>query len=88
MDIRRAREKLIEVALQPIRTQAAKALRAIQVRDEARRKEILNKPDCSPCDPPPHDPTYFTTFERFEALKKAVPDPTTLIWSMKPIVFR
>jgi DNA transposition AAA+ family ATPase len=39
----------------------------------------LNKPGSSPRDRPLVDPTYFQTFERFEALKKAVPDPTTLI---------
>jgi len=78
-DIRKGRERLTEVALQPIRQEATVALAAIRLRDEARRREILNKSGCSPCDPPTVDPTYFQTFERFEALKKAVPDPATLI---------
>jgi len=39
----------------------------------------MNKPGSSPCDQPAVDPTYLQTVERFEALKKAVPDPTTLI---------
>jgi DNA transposition AAA+ family ATPase len=39
----------------------------------------MNKPGCSPCDQPTMDPTYFQTFERFQALKRAMPDPTTLI---------
>jgi len=39
----------------------------------------MNKPGCSPCDRPAIDPTYFQTFEHFQALKRAVPDPTTLI---------
>ncbi|MBB5062679.1 AAA family ATPase [Granulicella mallensis] len=39
----------------------------------------MNKPGCLPCDRPAVDPTYFQTFERFEAPKRAVPDPTTLI---------
>jgi hypothetical protein len=39
----------------------------------------MNKPGCSPCDPPPVDPSYFQTFKHFQALKRAVPDPTTLI---------
>lgn len=78
-DIRKGRESLMEVALRPIRQQATVALAEIRLRDEARRREILNKPGCSPCDPPAVDPTYFQTFERFEALKKAAPDPTTLI---------
>ena len=48
-------------------------------RNDARRKEILDRPGCSPCDRPAVDPTYFQTFELYEARKKAVPDPTTLI---------
>lgn len=79
LDVRREREKLMEVALRPIREQATEALAAIRLRDEARRREILNKLGCSPCDPPAADPTYFKTYERFEAMKRAVPDPTTLI---------
>jgi hypothetical protein len=43
------------------------------------RKEILNRPGCSPCDQPPIDATYFQTFEMYETRKKAIPDPTTLI---------
>jgi AAA domain len=43
------------------------------------RQEILNKQGSSRCDRPAADPTYFQTYERFEALKRAVPDPTTLI---------
>lgn len=78
-EIRIGREKLKEVALRPIRQEATETLTAIRLRDEARRREILTRPGCSPCDPPPVDPTYFQTFEHFEALQKAVPDPTTLI---------
>ena len=74
-----ASDKLMEAALRPIRQQAAVALEEIRLRDEARRREILNRPGCSPCDPPAPDPSYFKTFEHFEALKRAVPDPTTLI---------
>jgi DNA transposition AAA+ family ATPase len=66
-------------ALRPIRRKATETLDAIRLEDEARRREILNKPGSSPCDRPPADPTYFHTYERFEALKRAVPDPTTLI---------
>jgi len=54
-------------------------LEAIRLRDEASRREILSRPGCSPCDRPPVDPTYFKTFELYEARKKAIPDPTTLI---------
>lgn len=78
-EIRTTRERLKELALRPIRQEASDTLDAIRVRDAAKRAEIMNKPSCSPCDPPPVDPTYFQTFERFQALKRAVPDPTTLI---------
>ena len=54
-------------------------LDAIRLQEGARRREILNKPGSSPCDRPPVDPTYFQTYEKFEALKSAIPDPTTLI---------
>jgi DNA transposition AAA+ family ATPase len=74
-----AREKLMGIAMNPIRLEAKEVLDAIRIRDEAIRREILNRPGCSPCDPPPVDPTYFKTFELYEARKKAVPDPTTLI---------
>lgn len=78
-DIRTTRERLKEVALRPIHREATDTLEAIRLRDKAHRAEIMNKPGCSPCDPPPVDPSYFETFERFQALKRAVPDPTTLI---------
>jgi hypothetical protein len=78
-DIGLAREKLMGIARNPIRLEAKKVLDAIRIRDEANRREILNRPGCSPCDPPPVDPTYFNTFELYEARKKAVPDPTTLL---------
>jgi hypothetical protein len=75
-DIGLVRERLMEIALRPIRRKATETLDAIRLEDEARRREILNKPGSSPCDRPPADPTYFQTYERFEALKRAVPDPT------------
>jgi hypothetical protein len=78
-EIRTTRERLKEVALRPIHQEATDTLDAIRLRDQARRAEILNKPGSSPCDRPAVDPTYFQTFERFQALKRAVPDPTTLI---------
>lgn len=54
-------------------------LDAIRLRDEAKRREIMNKPGCSPCDRPPVDPIYFQAFEQYEARKRAIQDPTTLI---------
>ena len=79
IEIGMAREWIMSIALNPIRKEAKEVLDAIRIRDEAIRKEILNRPGCSPCDPPPVDPTCFKTFELYEARKKAVPDPTTLI---------
>jgi DNA transposition AAA+ family ATPase len=78
-DIRQARERLLSIAMRPLRREAREVLEAIRLRDEARRREILNTPGRSPCDRPPVDPAYFDTFERYEARKKAAPDPTTLI---------
>jgi AAA domain len=78
-DIRLATERLMGVAMRPIRKEATEVLDAIRLRDEAERKEMMNRPGCSPCDRPPVDPTYFQTFQLYEARKKAVPDPTTLI---------
>lgn len=73
-EIRTTRERLKEMALRPIRQEATDTLDAIRLRVEARRAGIMNKPGCSPCDPPPVDPSYFQTFEHFQALKRAVPD--------------
>jgi Cdc6-like AAA superfamily ATPase len=78
-DLARARERLTGIALRPIRREARAALEAIRLRDEARRREILNTPGRSPEHRPPVDPTYFKTFEFYEERKRAVPDPTTLI---------
>ncbi|HEY6764120.1 MAG TPA: hypothetical protein VI386_05065 [Candidatus Sulfotelmatobacter sp.] len=78
-DIGMARERLMSIAMNPVRLEAKEVLDAIRLRDEASRREILNRSGCSPCDRPPVDPTYFKTFELYEARKKAIPDPTTLI---------
>ncbi len=78
-DIRLARERLMGIALRPIRREATEVLDAIRLRDETKRREILNGLGCSPRDRPPVDPTYFQTFQEYEARKRGVPDPTTLI---------
>jgi len=44
-DIRSARERLMSIALRPIRREATEVLDAIRLRDEAKRREILNNPD-------------------------------------------
>jgi hypothetical protein len=78
-DIDRAHERLMGIALRPLRREAAEVLDAIRLRDEARRREVLNREGCSPCERPPVDPTYFQTFEHYEARKRTVPNPATLI---------
>ena len=78
-DLRKAREKLMGIAMRPLRREAAAVLDAIRLRDEARRNEIVDRPGVSPPDRPPVDNTYFQTFEMYESRKRAVLDPTTLI---------
>lgn len=78
-DLARARERMAGLARRPIEREATAVLEAIRVRDEARRREILDKPGCSPCDRPAVDPVYFQTYQAFQARKKEVGDPTSLI---------
>jgi len=78
-DLSLDREKLAGIALRPISREAAAALETIRLREEARRRDILNTPGRSPEHRPPVDPTYFQTFEFYEAKKRAVSDPTMLI---------
>ena len=79
-DIRRARETLSNIATRAIRTEARATLDRLRVRDEdwrqARRKE---DPEYRSSHLPPFEPTYFNTFEDYEARTRAIPDPTTLI---------
>jgi hypothetical protein len=65
--------------LLPIERQAHTVLETIRLRDEARRREILERPGCSPCDRPAMDPIYFQTYQYYQARQKEVSDPTTLI---------
>jgi hypothetical protein len=78
-DLARAREKLTGLAVRPIEREASAVLEEIRVRDEARRREILHKPGCSPCDRPAVDPVYFQTYQSYQARKREVRDPTSLI---------
>jgi hypothetical protein len=78
-DIRMARETVMSIVLDPIRREATVVLEEIRLRDEKSRREIMNKPGCSPCDRPAVDPTYFETYKRYQAKQRAVSDPTTLI---------
>jgi len=51
----------------------------MRLRDENWRKEHREDPTYVPAQPPPFTPTYFQTFEEYEAKKRAIPDPTSLI---------
>jgi hypothetical protein len=78
-DINMARERVMSIVLNPIRREASVVLEAIRVKDEKRRREIMDKPGCSPCDRPAVDPTYFETYKQYQVKERAVRDPITLI---------
>jgi hypothetical protein len=63
----------------PIEREASVVLEEIRVRNEASRREILNRPGCSPCDRPAVDPLYFQTYQSYQARKREVRHPTSLI---------
>lgn len=74
-----ARERVMSIVLNPIRREAAVVLEEIRVKDEKRRREIMNRPGRSPCDRPAVDPTYFETYKQYQLKERSVGDPTTLI---------
>jgi hypothetical protein len=78
-DINMARERVMSIVLNPIRREASVVLEEIRVKDEKRRREIMDKPGCSPCDRPAVDPTYFETYKQYQIKERAIEDPTTLI---------
>jgi replication-associated recombination protein RarA len=78
-DINMARERVMGIVLTPIRREASVVLEEIRLKDEKRRREIMDKPGCSPCDRPAVDPTYFETYKQYQVKERAVVDPTTLI---------
>jgi AAA domain len=78
-DINMARERVMSILLNPIRREASVVLEEIRVKDEKRRREIMDKPGCSPCDRPAVDPTYFETYKQYQIKERAIEDPTTLI---------
>src|SRR3984885_9147752 len=78
-DINMARERVMSIVLTPIRREASVVLEGIRLKDEKRRREIMDKPGCSPCDRPAVDPTYFETYKQYQVKERAVVDPTTLI---------
>jgi hypothetical protein len=78
-DIKMARERVMSIVLDPIRREATMVLEEIRLKDEKSRREIMDKPGCSPCDRPAVDSTYFETYKQYQAKQRAVSDPTTLI---------
>ncbi len=78
-DLLKARSRLTAIAVRPIEQEERIALEEIRVRDEARRREIMEKPGSSPCDRPAVDPIYFQTYQSYKAKKKQVTDPTSLV---------
>jgi hypothetical protein len=78
-DLRGAREQLAGIAREPIEREAAEVLTAIRLRDEERRRAILDTPGRSPCDHPPPDPAYLLKYEEYDERKRAIGNPATLI---------
>src|SRR5271170_7284072 len=78
-DIKMARKGVNKNLLGPIPREATMVLEEIRLKDEKSRREIMDKPGCSPCDRPAVDPTYFETYKQYQAKQRAVSDPTTLI---------
>ena len=73
------KERVRNILLDPIQEEARIVLDEIRLKDEKRRREIMEKPSCSPEYPLAVDPTYFETYKYYQARKRAVSDPTTLI---------
>jgi hypothetical protein len=79
IDISLAKERVRNILLDPIQQEARIVLDEIRLKDEKRRRDIMDKPGCSPEYPPAVDPTYFETYKHYQAKQRAVSDPTTLI---------
>jgi len=79
IEVRGAREILHDRATRAIRTEAREALDKLRLRDEDWRRKHRDDPAYRPAQLPPFTPTYFHTFEAYEAKKMAIPDPTALI---------
>jgi type II secretory pathway predicted ATPase ExeA len=78
-DISLAKERVRNILLDPIQQEARIVLDEIRLKDEKRRKDIMDKPGCSPEYPPAVDPTYLEAYKHYQAKQRAVSDPTTLI---------
>ena len=69
----------MSIVLDPLRREASLVLEEIRLKDEKRRREIMDQPGCSPCNRPAVDPIYFETYKHYQLKERAVGDPTTLI---------
>ena len=58
----------MSIVLNPIRREASAVLNEIRVKDEKRRREIMDKPGCSPCDRPAVDPTTLILVDQADRL--------------------
>jgi hypothetical protein len=65
-DINMAREKVMSIVLDPLRRESSAALEVITIRDERRRKELLDTPGFSLRDWPSVDPTYLRPTRNIE----------------------
>jgi hypothetical protein len=79
IEVRRARQILLDRATRSIRTEARETLDKLRLRDEDWRKKNRDDPNYVPAQLPPFTPTYFQAFEAYETRKMAIPDPTSLI---------
>lgn len=61
-----------EIVLNPIRWEASEVLEEIRLKDEERRREIMDKAGCSPCEASAADPTCFKTCKPYQAKERAV----------------
>jgi hypothetical protein len=84
LDLGRAREKLTGIAVRPIEREAHTVLETIRLRDEARRREILERPGCSPCDRRAMDPIYFQTYQYYRLARRRSPTRPPSSSSMRP----
>ncbi len=78
-DLRRARETLSNIAARSIRTEARATLDKLRVRDEQWRQAHRDDFGYRSSQVPPLELTCLRAFEEYEAKRKSIPDPTTLI---------
>jgi hypothetical protein len=62
-DLHMARERLMSIVLDPIRREGTAVLEKLRIKDEKRRKEILDNPNFKSQDWPSVDPIYVDTFK-------------------------